>query len=61
MKLNKQEEEMSFTLNKILLVELLAKLVKSINGYKIIQINDFEETWKNLSKWKIKKLGKNMS
>ena len=49
---------MSFSLKKILLVKLLAKLVKCINGYKIVQINDFEETWKNLSKLKIKKLGK---
>ena len=49
---------MSFSLKKIHLVKLLAKLVKCINGYKKIQINDFEETWKNLSKLKIKKLGK---
>ena len=51
-------EKMTSNLKKNFLVKNLKHLVKCINGYKINQSNDFDETQKDLSKLKNKKLWK---
>ena len=51
---------MSFSLKKILLVKKLERLEKGINGYKVNQSIDFDETKKALSKLKNKKSWKKL-
>ena len=56
-----EEKKMTSNLKKNFLVKNLEHLVKCINGYKINQSNDFDETQKALSKLKNKKLWKKTS